>query len=185
MMKYCQSPTNLPAVGHWRECIHHWKQTTLGWPEGPMSSNGSSEHQIWPVWHWRHGAYFSKMRAGSLWAHLTDVKGSGEAVVNVMLHVTLFSIISLVVGLCLSRGAYPWMDSRTMMHNNIWPLVKRVCRQFLEGEEIDLLFLTHYPFFIIITVGFSFTIKIWCVSFTTQFSMNSTWILFGEKLTTL
>ncbi len=35
---------------------------------------------------------FSQMRAGSPWAHVTDVKGHGEAVENVMLPVTLFSM---------------------------------------------------------------------------------------------
>ncbi len=35
---------------------------------------------------------FSQMRAGSPWAHVTDVNGSGEAVENVMLHVTSFSM---------------------------------------------------------------------------------------------
>ncbi len=42
---------------------------------------------------------------------MTDVKGSGEAVENVMLPVTLFSMTGLVVGQWWSGEAYPWRDS--------------------------------------------------------------------------
>ncbi len=53
---------------------------------------------------------FSQMRAGSPWAH---VKGSGDAVENVMLPLTSFSMTGLVVGQWWSGEAYPWRDAQT------------------------------------------------------------------------
>ncbi len=52
-------------------------------------------------------------RAGSPWAHVTDVKGSGEAVENITLPVTSFSMTGLVVGQWWSGEAYPRRDAQT------------------------------------------------------------------------
>ncbi len=108
--------------GRWCECLwpNNQKQTSWGWPEGPMSSSGPCDHcpALWSsigICHWI-GRFatctlcFSQMRAGSPWAHVTDVKGSGEAVENVMLPVTSFSMTGLVVGQWWSGEAYPWRE---------------------------------------------------------------------------
>ena len=69
------------------------------------------EHQNWHVRHWRPG--FSQMRAGSPWAPVIDVKGSGEAKENALLPATSFSMTGLVVGQWWSRESYPWRDEQT------------------------------------------------------------------------
>ena len=69
------------------------------------------EHQNWHVCHWCPD--FSQMRAGSPWAPVIDVKGSGEAKENAMLPATSFSMTGLVVGQWWSRESYPWRDEQT------------------------------------------------------------------------
>ncbi len=62
------------------------------------------------------GATFSsRMRAGSHWTHVTDVKESGDAVENVMLSATSSSMISLAVGQWWSGEEYLWRVAQVSM----------------------------------------------------------------------
>ena len=58
-------------------------------------------------------AWALQMRAGSPWAPVIDVKGSGEAKENAMLPATSFSMTGLVVGQWWSVESYPWRDEQT------------------------------------------------------------------------
>lgn len=106
---------------------------------------------------------FSRIRVGSTWALVTGVKGSGDAVENVMLPLTSFSMTGLVVAQWWSGEAYLWKDAQTstgyatapwlllgirmkssdplsdptLVHDNARSLVAEVCRQFLVDEGLD------------------------------------------------
>ncbi len=103
---------------------------------------------------------------------MTNVKGSGEAVENVMLPVTSFSMTRFCGGSVMVWGGI-YMEGHTdlyrlengtltairyqdeilgptvrpytgavcpgflLVHDNAWPHVARVCRQFLEDEGTD------------------------------------------------
>ncbi len=102
----CQSLTKWPPVGHWCEVLwpNNQKQTSWGWPEGPTSSSWPCAHCPAPwssigICHWTPElaglplapcAFHRREQVHP--EHVTDVKGSGEAVENVMLPVTSFSM---------------------------------------------------------------------------------------------
>ena len=91
--------------------------------------------------------FSSQMRAGSHRAHVTAVNKSGDKVVNLMLPVTSSSMTGLTVGQCWPGEAHQGSSwCRTM--DSAWPQLSRVCRQFLDEEDIhaiDWPSLAHWP----------------------------------------
>ena len=62
--------------------------------------------------------FSSKMRAGSHWAHVTGVKESGNAVVNIILPVTSSSMTGLAVGRTDLHVIVPWLLLGTGMKSS-------------------------------------------------------------------
>ncbi|KAI4876420.1 hypothetical protein NFI96_012136, partial [Prochilodus magdalenae] len=92
----------------------------------------ATEHQNWQIRHRRLVLFTDESRF-----YLT---GSGDAMENVMPPATSFSMTGLVdeiLGPVVRPYAGAVGPGFLLVHNNAQPHVARVCRQFLENEEID------------------------------------------------
>lgn len=88
--------TKWPQIGHWCECLWPNNQKLTSWclrdrhplVDPVLTAQDIGARFAFAIEYQLAALHFSQMSAGSPWASIRDIKGSGEAVENIMLPVT-------------------------------------------------------------------------------------------------